>query len=323
MSTTLHHIGRGGCRTIEGTSAIRARLHDRPDGTIWLDSDESSEALAELLALLGIPQLVVDDVFDEQPVPKLEDGDGYLYLVMHGVRRDAASPSSLDTLEMDLLIGDGWVVTHRSGPMRSVEGLASELARSPRVLARGPVHVMHAILERLADHYAPLVDQFDDELDDVAEAVLRDGHEALLAKLFQMRRSLQHLRRISTRQRDVLLRLAQGEVDWIEPKDQLLFRSIHDRFMRVADMADAFRETLTAALEMHMSVTARRTNEVMKVLALISTIMLPLSFIAGVYGMNFERIPGLTWEYGFASSLALMALVAGVMLWLFRRRRWI
>ncbi len=324
MSTTAHYVEDGKyCCTTDDLDAIRGILAQRGKRTVWIDSDESSEEVASLFASLGLPSLVVEDIFDEQPLPKVESDQGYLYLVMHGVRRDAASPSSLDTIEMDILLGEGWVVTHRSGSMRSVEGLANELARSQRLLGRGPVHVMHAILDRLADHYAPVVDQFDDELDDVAEAVLDDAGEELLTRLFQMRRSLQRLRRVSTRQRDVLLRLAQGEFDWIKKRDLLLFRSIHDRFLRVADQADAFRETLTAALEMHMSVTARRTNEVMKALALISTVMLPLTFVAGVYGMNFDEMPGLHWDHGFAAVVGGMVLVAVLMVWLFRMRRWL
>lgn len=323
MTTTAHFVEQGQYRTTSDFTRFQGLVARDQGDTVWIDSDESSEPVAALLESLGVPRLVVDDVFDEQALPKIEDGDTYLYLVMHGVRREASSPSSLDTVEMDILVGEGWVLTHRSGPMRSVEGLADELARSHRVLSRGPVHVMHAILERLADHYAPVVDLFDDELDEVAEGLLSHGQEALLTKLFQMRRSLQRLRRVSTRQRDVLLRLAQGEFERVEQQDRLLFRSIHDRFVRISDLADSFRESLTAAMEMHMSVTATRTNDVMKVLALISTVMLPMTFIAGVYGMNFGWIPGLSWKYGFFASLALMAAVAAVMVWLFRRRRWI
>jgi len=131
------------------------------------------------------------------------------------------------------------------------------------------------------------------------------------------------LRRLSLHQRDVLLRLSRGEFVRIPVEAQPFYRDVYDHFVRIADLADSYRELLTSALETYMSVTANRTNEIMKVLAIISTIMLPLTFVAGLYGMNFEHMPELHWIYGYPFALGLMVLISVLLLWFFRRRGWI
>jgi len=311
------------CKELRDPAAIAAALAD-PESSMWIDSDGHTEEMERfLLDTLRVHPLVVEDIFEERVTPKVEDHADYLYLVMHGVRRDAESPQSLGTVELDIVIGKNWVFTHHTVPMRSVEGLSADLDRMPRMLSRGPAFVAHALVDRLTDNYLPVVDRFEEELDEIEEAVVHDPKPELLPRLFAVKRSLQRLRRISVYQRDVLQRLSRPEFDLIPADAMPFFRDAYDHFVRIADLADSYRELVMMSLEMYMSVVANRTNEIMKALALISTIMLPLTFVSGVYGMNFDNLPGRAWPWGFWALLGLMAVIAGVLGWQFKRRRWL
>ncbi len=322
MAITIHVFDEHGHQLHEGPVDIPA-LVAQPNATLWIDTDESSATVAEMMqGALKMHPLVVEDVFSNSMHPKIEEYPEYLYLVMHGVRRDAESPDNLGTVELDLVIGPNWIFTHHDLPMRSIESLTVELKRNPRALQRGPAYVAHGLLDRLTEHYLPVVDKFEEEIDAIEHEVIENPTPVLLQKIFTMKRSLQSLRRISVHQRDTLQRLSRGEFELIPEKALPFFRDVFDHFVRIADLADSYRELVSASLDIYMSVIANRTNEVMKTLALISTIMMPLTFVAGVYGMNFEVMPELKWAYGYPMTLGLMALIAALFTVHFYRKKW-
>lgn len=300
-----------------------AALLKQPDTVVWVDTDENSAAVTELMEqTFGIHPLVVEDVFSSSQQPKLEKYPSFVYMVMHGVRRDAQTPEDLGMVELDLVIGQNWVFTHHDLPMRSIESLAAELDRNPRAVPHGPAFIAHGLIDRLTEHYLPVVDRFDEEIDEVERVVMDNPTPALLQKIFSLKRSLQKLRRIAVYQRDLLQRLSRGELEFIPEKALPFYRDVYDHFVRIADMAESYRELATVSLEVYMSVMANRTNDVMKTLALISTIMMPLTFIAGVYGMNFEAMPEIKWRYGYPMALTLMAIIALLLTIHFRRKKW-
>jgi magnesium transporter len=205
--------------------------------------------------------------------------------------------------------------------------VAVELARSPRLLKRGTAWVAHALLDHAIDNYLPLIDEFDSETETIEAEVLAgttvEKGEAIMRRIFALKHGLHQLRRISVHQREILLRLARAEFDEIPPDAMPFFRDVYDHFVRVIDLADANKETLSNVFEVYLSVQSNRLNAVMKTLTQLSTIMLPLTFIAGVYGMNFKYMPELEWAHGYAFALGLMATVAlGTVLW-FRTKRWL
>lgn len=290
--------------------------------TRWIDADGRAPEVERFLRdTLHIHPLAIEDVFSDRLTPKVEDFGDYLYIVMHAVRRDAVE--DVATVEIDLLIGDDWVFTHHSEPLAALAAVVEDLRRNPREMQRGPAFLAHAIIDRLTDLYLPVIDKFEDELDGIEKEVVERPQPELLQHLFALKRSLQRLRRISVHQRDMLQRLARGEYPRM-PKDALPFyRDVYDHFVRIADLADSYREMATAALEIYMTVIANRTNDVMKGLALLSTVMLPLTFIAGIYGMNFKHMPELEWTFGYPFALGLMLVVAGLLYWQFKRRRYL
>jgi magnesium transporter len=183
------------------------------------------------------------------------------------------------------------------------------------------------VLDHLVDAYLPVIDAYDDDIETLENDVLAKAGTPegtpVLARILALKRSLQSLRRVAVHQRELLLRLARGEFDAFPPESLPYLRDVHDHFVRVGDLADSYRDLVTSALDAYLSVQSNRMNEVMKTLTLISTVMLPLTFIAGVYGMNFDHMPELKWPFGYPFALALMAgVAASAVLW-FRHRRWL
>jgi magnesium transporter len=298
MGTLAHVVEADGQHAIRDFSDVPGLIQSG-ERTVWIETDERKPEVEDFLQeRLGLHALTVEDIFCDQPTPKVEDHGDFLYIVVHGIHRDAQDPESLGTVEIDIVVGPTWVFTHHPKSMRSVEGLRSELDRNPRVLQRGPAFVAHAIIDRLTDNYFPIIEAFDDDIDEVSKDIIQY-------------------------QRDVLLRLSRGEFAIIPEEAHPFYRDAYDHFVRIADHADSYRELVNASVEMHLSSAANRTNEIMRVLAIISTIMLPLTFIAGVYGMNFDYMPELRWRWGYPFAGGLMVTVVVGLLAYFWKKRWL
>jgi magnesium transporter len=218
------------------------------------------------------------------------------------------------------------VLTYDPGGSITSE-VATELERQPKLCHKGPAWIAHAVLDHAVDRYLPVIDQIDKEIATLEDEVLRRAGTKLgppvLRRILRFKRTLLELRRMSIHQREILLRLARGEFDEVPPELVPYFRDVYDHFLRVNDMIESYRDLVTSALEAYLSVQSNRMNEVMKTLTLIATVMLPITFIAGVYGMNFDNMPELHWKYGYAWAVGLMAAVTLGTLLYFRRKGWI
>jgi magnesium transporter len=302
------------------------RMVAREDVTLWVDMcgrdpDPVQERL--LSNVFKVHPLVLEDMFDDAPQPKVEDYDDFLYVVVHGLDRNAEQPDDVGTIELDVLIGPRWVITHHPRGLRSTEAIEAEIRKSPRLFQRGPSYIAHGILEHLSDHYKPMMERFEEEIDALEARVLEDPDSNPTAQIFALKRSLGRIKRIASHQREVVQRLARGEFERVDRGALPFFRDIANDFVRVTDLCEGHRELLAAIFETYRSVQSQKLNEIMKVLTLISTIMLPMTFIAGVYGMNFEVMPELKWEYGYPFAMLLMIVVAVGLVTYFRKRRWI
>ncbi|HET9753125.1 MAG TPA: magnesium/cobalt transporter CorA [Myxococcales bacterium] len=289
---------------------------------VWIDTDERTPEIDALLAGLSLHPLTVEDIFEARKLPKVEDYGSYLFVLAHAVHVPATGPVELRHAELDIVVGSGWIFTHHDGRIAAPARVREEVARAERPLdAAG---VLHLLLDRLVDDALPAMDAFDDAVERLEQASLRRiPRRDTVVKVMALRAALHRFRRTAVHQREVLLRLARGEFAQI-PRDRLpFFRDVHDHAVRIADLIEDARDLLGGVLEAHLSMVSNRLNEIMKVLTMIATVFLPLSFIASVYGMNFEGMPELHWRLGYPVALAAMGLTAaGLLLW-FKRRGWL
>jgi magnesium transporter len=296
----------------------------------WVELDEQTpEATAFLLETLKIHSLAVEDVWNDLGLPKVGDFDDYVQVVIHGIREvdQQSSEVPLALAELDMLIGKNFLVTHaHDEKVCAITPVQHELARNARLLGRGPAWVAHAILDRMVDEYMPLIDRFDDQIEEIETQILEGTSKSdrlVIPRIIRLKRSLQMLRRTTIYQREILLRLARAEFDEIPRELVPFYRDVFDHFARVTELVDSYRELVTSLLEAQFSMQSNRMNEIMKRLTIISTIMLPLSLIAGIYGMNFKHMPELEWLYGYPYALGLMLLVATGILAFFTKKRWL
>jgi magnesium transporter len=292
---------------------------------IWVDMESPTEVDEQvLLDVFNFHPLTVEDCRENRHYPKVEEFPGYIYFIVHGVTSDT-SPDRFNTIELDGFLGSNYVITYHHESFRSINNVKQLLRTSPIACQRGPAFLLHQILDHVVDYYSPVLDDFDDRIDRLEHEIftLHRPNNAILAQIMDLKRSVLRLRRISTKQMDILLRMSRGEFELIPEEMRPFYRDVFDHLVRVVDLAESYRDLISGSLEAYLTVVSNRMNEIMKVLTIFSAIMLPLTFIAGVYGMNFDNMPELHSRYGYLGTLAVMGVVAVGMLIFFWRRGWL
>jgi magnesium transporter len=189
-------------------------------------------------------------------------------------------------------------------------------------MKRGADFLAHALMDALIDNILPTIDEMSDRAEEIEEEVIRGPQQVTLEAILQLKRSALRIHRIAAPQRDVLNRLSRGEFRAISEEARIFYRDVYDHIMRIEDMNQSLRDRASDALSTYLSSVANRQNETMRVLSIVATIFLPLMLVAGIYGMNFENMPELTWGWGYFAILGFMAtVIAGALLW-FRARNW-
>jgi magnesium transporter len=299
-------------------------LQDK-SAVIWVDMERPTAADEQvLLDVFHFHPLTVEDCRENRHYPKIEEFPGYLYFIVHGVTADT-SPDRFNTIELDGFLGRNYVITYHHETFRSINNVKLLLRTSPVSCQRGPAFLLHQILDQVVDYYSPVLDDFDDRVDRLEREIfgLKSPNNQILSQIQDLKRGVLRLRRISNKQMDILLRMSRGEFSLIPDDMRPFYRDVHDHLVRVVDLAENYRDLINGSLEAYLSVISNRMNEIMKVLTIFSAIMLPLTFIAGVYGMNFDNMPELHSRFGYYGTLIVMAVVAVGMLIFFWRRGWL
>jgi|ERR1043166_8834776 magnesium transporter len=292
---------------------------------VWVNMNQPTKVDEDvLLNVFQFHPLTVEDCRENRHYPKVEEFPGYLYLIVHGVRADT-SPDHFNTIELDAFLGPNYVITYHHDEFRSIENVKQLIRTSPIACQRGAPFLLHQILDQIVDYYSPVLDDFDERIDELEATIfsLKTPNNSILEEIMDLKRGVLRLRRISAKQREVMLRMSRGEFQLIDAQMLPFYRDVHDHIVRVTDLAESYRDLISGTLEAYLSVVSNRMNEIMKVLTIFSAIMLPLTFIAGVYGMNFDNMPELHSRYGYYTVWIIMSVVAVGMLGLFWKRGWI
>jgi magnesium transporter len=298
-----------------------------PHARLWVDlqacpAEDQRRILAQVF---HFHHLSVEDAVNEIHVPKLDDYGGYLYLVSHSFQL-GEERMDIDTKEMDIFVGPNYLVTIHEQPSQTVDKLWNVDYHQERGLARGPALLLYELLDKQLDGYIPLLDQFEGQVEELGDLIFlqrRGSESAVLNDILTAKSSALRIRRILLPQREVLEHLAHDDLSVIPADARLYFQDLYDHILRLSDLAESMRDLVTGTMTIHLTLASNRLNEIMKVLTIISTIFMPLSFVAGVYGMNFHYLPELTWRWGYlATWVVFISIAAGMLVW-FRYRRWI
>jgi magnesium transporter len=217
------------------------------------------------------------------------------------------------------------LITYHSAPLKSITDLRSYLQRHEAQAERGPDFLFHLVLDTTVDEYAPVLERMVELLDRYEAQVFRRPTPALLGRMLVLKRWVIALRKSLIHEREILARLCRGEFELIDEREIHYYRNVFDHLIRYHELVEAGREMVSDLMQTHLAAMSNRLNEIMKVLTVISALVLPMTLIAGIYGMNFEKniVPGFQSPYGFALALGLMLLTGTVAFGFFKWRKWI
>ena len=292
---------------------------------VWVDVDGhgSGEELRALAEAFGLHPLALEDVVNTPQRPKVEPYDDHLFMI-------ARMPvgESGDSEQVSLFLGDGWLLTIQERPGDCFAEVRQRLRRdNARIRQSGADYLAYALLDALVDAYFPILDQLGDDLEQIENLVLDDVGDSVVPRIHGIRRMLLALRKTITPHREMVNSLLRDDSPLVSDQTGLFLRDVYDHVLRLGDLVETYRELSSDIMSAHMTAISNRMNEVMKLLTIIATIFIPLSFIAGLYGMNFDpaspwNMPELRWRFGYLFALGLMAGVAGAFIWWIRRKGW-
>jgi len=293
----------------------------RPDGTTWIDmespTDDEFEAVSKQF---DWHPLAIDDMRVETHLPKVDDFGNHLLLVVHAAAFDERG--RFDTIEMEIFLGEGYLVTHHSQPIPALAALHERCWRNHAVATKGPAYLLYLLVDGMADVYLPYLEMLDDRVDDLEEEILERPTRQTQGEIYALKRDVIKLRRIVLPQAEVLRRLGRGEFPILPEASEMYFRDVHDHLWRVSEEANSYRDLLTAALDSYLSAVSNDMNQVMKVLTVFSSIFIPLTFLAGIWGMNFEHMPELHLRHGYAIAITTMVAAGLTVAGFFKRKGW-
>lgn len=298
-------------------------------GLLWIDFiGETPETTKPILEEFGFHPLAIDDCLEETHAPKLDDWGDYLYIVlnyMHLANKGDEWETEID--ELDIFLGANYVITHHDLPLSAVDDTLAACDRDPRNLQEGADHLLYKIIDNLVAEYMPIVEKIDEAIDHIEDEIFETPHPGTLGRLFTLKRLLLSMRRILLPQREVLNKMARDDYKVIDRRDRIFFRDIYDHLVRLHDLNESLRDLVSGALDSYLSMTNNRMNEVMKILTVITTLFMPITFVTGFFGMNFfEPVAGLigwTARAAFIATLSVVFSMPIIMLIWMKRRTWL
>lgn len=293
-------------------------------GVTWIDVQGLGEAepLQELARIFDLHPIELENAVNVPQRAKSEIYDPHHLIVARvplGLLEDHPVPE-----QVSLIAGDGFVLSFQERYLALFDGVRERIrAGNQRITSGGSGYLCYALLDAVVDHYYPVVDTVNDRLDEIEDTIDESLEPDVLGEIHALRRALAAIRRVGMPQRDALASLVRDPSPVMTDDARSFLRDTHDHMSQVLDRAESARETAVSLAEIYLSRVGFRTNEIMKVLTLMASIFIPLTFIAGIYGMNFEAMPELTKPWAYPLVLGTMAAVAGGMIGYFRRRGWI
>jgi len=282
------------------------------------------EVLEELNKCFGLHPLVLEDILNTDQRPKMEDYGDYLYIVLKTLFMAANPGDEVESEQVSVILGRNFVLSFQEKESPLFEPIRERLRSGKgRLRKMGPDYLVHAILDAIIDYYFVVLEKLGERIEFLEEEVVIQPTPATLQATHQLKREMIFLRKAVWPLREVIGSLERGESSLIKESTVIYLRDIYDHTIQVIDNIETFRDMLSGMMDIYLSSISNRMNEIMKVLTIIATIFIPLTFIVGLYGMNFKYMPELSWPWGYPLILALMLAVAVFMLIYFRRKKWI
>lgn len=321
MRSFVYEEGRGVLQNVPPTEL--ANYLGRNDLTFWIDFDQPEAAEIQHVGdLFNLHPLAIEDLISLQRRPKIDTYDNGLMIVLRDADVDRIE-KSLSALELDIFLGRNFLITVHTERMECIEmAIARMNGAAARVIGRGPDYLAHTIIDLLVDDNLQLLGWLDEEISELEEAIFRNPDKETLQQAAKLRKNIIYLQRLLGPQLEITRRLSAEDLPFIKKSLRVYFRDVSDNLTRINDLVFTYREVISTDMAIHQTLVSNKLNEIMKTLTVIATIFFPLTFIASIYGMNFEFMPELKSPWGYPTVIAVMLLLGGAMFWWFKRRGW-
>jgi magnesium transporter len=266
---------------------------------------------------------MLEDILNTDQRPKMEDFGSYIYIVLK-MFYPAEPGTEFNTEQVSLILGPNYLISFQESEEDVFEAIRERIRNGKgRLRKLGADYLAHAVLDTIVDHYFVVLEKLGEREEDLEEVLTKNPTTRTLQAIHQLKREMIFLRKSVWPLREVISGLERAESPLIQASTGIYLRDIYDHTIQVIDNVETFRDMLSGMIDIYLSSISNRMNEIMKVLTIIATIFIPLTFIVGLYGMNFKYMPELEWPWGYPAVLLLMAAVSGFMLLYFKRKKWL
>ncbi len=300
-------------------------------GMVWVDLDNPTDDEIQLILarIFGFHPLTIEDCLQFVGHPKIDEYKNYLFGIMHQINY-YPNQMRISTWEMKFYLGKFFLVTFHIKPIRPIQNLKARPNKYFHLFKKGPDALLHFIIDEIIDNYFPIFEKLEDKIEEIEDIIFEKSElipqKEILSEIFSFRKIILTLRKIILPQYAIISDLSKKRTKFISQPYRIYFSDILDNITKIRSMIDVYLDLLKGALDSYLSITSQKMNEIMKTLTVIATIMMPLTFIAGIYGMNFKYMPEIHsafgQKYGYYVVLTFMALIAGFMIYYFKKKRW-
>jgi magnesium transporter len=319
----LVQYGEEGLLDKFASDAIPAALPDFP--VTWYDIRglHHVELIEQLGQLYGVHALALEDVLDIQQRPKFEDYEDGIFIIAQALTFDDVT-KDINYEQIAIFARDGLVLSFQEKPDDTFRTVRERLnSATGRIRKRGADYLVYALLDTIVDHYYLVLDKVEEMIEVQEDEVLNRPREESKGNIHRLKVQIITLRKAIAPLREAINAFSRSDNPFVRDQTRLYIRDIYDHTIQIIDAVETWRDILNGLFDLYLSQLSFRMNNVIQVLTIISTIFIPLTFLAGVYGMNFAYMPELQWRYGYFVLWGVMLLIAALLMWLFKRKNWL
>jgi magnesium transporter len=321
-------LWQNGSMRVNPPSENLPEILNDPQALVWLDIQGDSTPSERMLKdVFKLQHITIQTICEERERAKFTETDNYDYVVVHGLVFDTTTDEA-STPKLDIVFAKNFIITVHKESFLWLNSLLEEARKNDpeeHLMSRGMAFLLYAILDTLTDSYFPILDTIDDLIDELEDVTVTDTSNEVQVRIFRIKRALAQMRRVLSPQVEVANALVARTGELIPAKAEPYFADIHDHLIRAFEILDSYRDLMSGMLDVYLTTVSNRLNEVMKQLTIIATIFMPITFITGVFGMNFGHLPQVEHDGGYLFWIVLlgMGIITVMQIWYFRRRKWL
>ena len=290
----------------------------------WINVNglHDAQAIGNIGQAFDLHPLVMEDILNTGQRPKMDDYGSYIFIVLKMIRFDRHTRKIINE-QLSMVLADTFVLTFQERPGDVFEPVRERIRRQKsRIRGAGTDYLAYALMDTVVENYISVIEHIGDQIEDLEEEILSSRDNAVMEKIHLFKRETSYLRKLIRPAREAVFQLSRLESDLLHEKTQPFIKDLEDLIIHATEAIDTYRDLLTDQLNIYNSVVANKMNDIMKVLTIFAAIFIPLTFIAGIYGTNFQYLPELRYKYSYFIFWGVLVTIAGALLYYFNKKKW-